>query len=238
MFSRGKSLKKERGEKILNKKKGRMFSRFVILFFFGTVLVCNGTILLQLGENLSGTVSNSVQQLLGKKTNFTVIAPNQQLNLTSLGSQVVLLSFGNTSTSSFLIGRETLAKVGYEGFAIKSMRSKNGGIVLATNGNRQEKPLFSTGTSIGAHYGTYALLEALVKLIFLPLKLSTIFIRNTFLSLPNFKPIFSQKKKKGYGFFHPLEVIFPEKLEFGLIDQEETPYWSVRGDHYHTEHPL
>ena len=44
----------------------------------------------------------------------------------------------------------------------------------------------------------------------------------------------------GFGFFHPLETLIPQSLEFleHDISFHEKPYWKIRGIHYHTEHPL
>lgn len=47
-------------------------------------------------------------------------------------------------------------------------------------------------------------------------------------------------KKLGYGFWHPLQPVLPERLH--LPDQDwqvnSLPHWPVRGMHIHTEHPL
>ncbi|CAE7241969.1 unnamed protein product [Symbiodinium natans] len=44
----------------------------------------------------------------------------------------------------------------------------------------------------------------------------------------------------GFGFLHPLKPVIPEASEqsWQPLDIHETPRWSFRGTHYHTQHPL
>lgn len=114
----------------------------------------------QIGTNIPPLVATRVLDYIRKSSQFPVIqyAPEQIIG--GLRENAILLSFGLTTTSQRLIPPSELEKVPLEGFILRS--ETNGTVTtLATNGNLHHSSKFRWGSSIGAAYGAYALLEEL-----------------------------------------------------------------------------
>ena len=198
-----------------------MTFRFVFLVLLSLQLISsiqsNGSVYVQFSSDLTPTVRDRLEFLLQNvsTTPLNIIAPTTSLNPATLPTGSISISFGNTTQTNMYISSEELSSAGPEGYVLKTRAQINNAAgyvsVFACDGNSQVNGQpFTVYANVGLHYCSYAILELL-----------------------------------GYGFLHPLQPLIPSSFKAinpttndANLNITESPYWPIRGFHYHTEHPL
>ncbi|KAL6077698.1 60S ribosomal protein L11 [Balamuthia mandrillaris] len=128
----------------------------------------------------------------------------------------LILSFGNTTTTRSLIPFSELQALGSEAFILRSSSDTSSFLFVADGNHRSDNYSATTAgqkVNIGAHFGSYALLESLGFGFFHPLKPT---IPSSLLS----------------------SSFFRSSSAHAALNVKEAPRWPMRGLHHHTQHPL
>jgi hypothetical protein len=182
----------------------------------------------EFGQNIGRHVRRRIlNHLLSVRSSKIHVVTNAEVFLNSLSNtennvteNSLILAFGNSSFSLMNIPQKDLMTLPPESYKILFNSLRKGIYSLSANGNPLSLEV-SKNVSFNPHIihygaiaGSYAALELL-----------------------------------GFAFLHPLEPYIPSSIQFPVVRNDDTyfsypltfvesPYWSRRGFHLHTQHPL
>lgn len=109
------------------------------------------------GSDLAPAVADRARGLLAAALSKSVVDVTDATLPSSLASDALVLSFGESATTTSAIPASDLAKAGAEGYVLRS-RAFRGGTLLAVNGNAKKTKAHG---NLGVSHGVYAALEEL-----------------------------------------------------------------------------